>query len=201
MKNQIASTISPWTRFTETFEQYTPSTEKQTLAKNKMLGVLRLIREKWLPLQKPLLVMLHSKPGRWKSHLMRSLMNELWTLGIDYDYHSNPWVMFGPNMTQKDVCFIDDLYAWEQSINNLSSFDFNRLSSVLFEVYNNNKILILSSNFSLSEIVKFIERFDTIGRITSRIKEFIGYCPDLELDGVDYREVNSALGSPFGEYL
>ena len=198
--NEITEILEPWNRFSETFDNLIPQTEKQIKAKNTMLWVLRVIREKWLPLEKPLMVMLHSKPWRWKSHLMRSLMNELWKLNIEYKFCSNPWGSLWKNHIAWKVCFIDDLYADKQSIEHLNQYDYWRLEEVLFDVYDNNKILVLSSNFSLNDILEFIKKYDSIGRIASRLTEFISYCPDLEIDWEDQRPLRKN-NNPFDGYF
>lgn len=172
--------------FIETLDWFNPQTEKQEKALQSIKGLVSLVEKFNAAPPKPIMFTLYWKPWTWKTHLLKWFINEIAKRNIKYDFIANPWVMLSVN--NSNIYVIDDLYACTQDLNKLSSFDYERLENVIFDIYGKRKILVFTSNFSLSEMVNFIKKHDKQGRITSRINEFIWICPDLEIDWDDYRE-------------
>lgn len=174
--------------FEETLEWFKPQTDIQEKAKNNIAGLVKLaIDFKWKP-PKPVVFALHGKTGRGKTHLLKSFLNELAKAGLSYKYDYKPNTARHYTQEGFKIMALDDMFAWKNNVDNLEKWDYLYLENLFFDIYENKKILIFTSNFSLQELVEFIKKYDERGLLVSRISEFIWICPDIEMDGEDYRQ-------------
>lgn len=189
---EIAHTLDKALPFVETLDLFKPQTEKQQKALNNIRGLINLV-EKYLAVPpKPIMFALHWKPWTWKTHLLKWFLNEIASKNIHYDFLYNPESLWSPSITLRprssQILAVDDLFANKQSIDKLDTYDYQALESVIFDIYSNRKIFIFTSNFSLWDLVEFINKYDKQWRLSSRIAEFVWICPDMEIDGEDYRK-------------
>ncbi len=174
--------------YEETLDWFKPQTEIQERAKNNIAGLAKLaIDFKWKP-PKPVVFALHGKAGRGKTHLLKSFLNELAKAGLSYKYDYKPNTAMHYRVENFQIMALDDLFAGKNNVEKLEKWDYTYLENLFFDIYENKKILIFTSNFSLKELVEFIKKYDERGLLLSRISEFIWICPDIEMDGEDYRQ-------------
>lgn len=204
IRTSVSQTLDWKDKFPETLENFQPQTEKQRKAADNIKWLLRLIKDtNWKP-QKPIMFMLHWWPWRWKTHLLNAFLNEVAKLWHSYSLVRRPETTgYGNINYSKDIIVIDDLFSAKQSLStNFQSYEYGSIERMIFEVYEWKKILLMTSNFSLEDLINMVNKFDEKWRIKSRIKEFIWFCPDMELDWDDFREkIWKEWDNPFEWYF
>ena len=197
-ENQVAR-VRPSSRL----DSYAPQTESQKLALANLTALAAAIVRKGdaistepHPFAHGRIIFLSGPPGVGKTHLVEGLVNEV--LEKDPRLDGKVFLFRGDlnvyftRTSEFDGCpvvVIDDLYAELQSLDRLHPVpDIRSLMELVTLVYEQRRLLILTSNFQMMEgMVTRIAEVDEVGRVTSRLRELMANSGELVLDGSDYR--------------
>lgn len=191
------SDFNPGSYFTNFDDKGIPELHE---AKRIMTILLKEVVKKWWKLDEPLIVGIHSWPGRWKSHLIAAFEKWLQDAGVQFcSSHKDEYLL-----TQKKseywkhwIIISDDLLQWTSALprnikdtSNSWWYDFQALPDLLFDIYDWKKIWIVSSNFDIAEILDRVAESDTVGRLKSRVRHLLASVQPINLDTApDHREV------------
>lgn len=185
-------------RETSTFESFV-TTEKN----EQLVRALKQIAEQLAshpekaaeayPFSAARLIVLHGKPGRGKTHLVEAFIQALgkdWRKRTMYSNKSLTTLYSYEELTTSPrIIVLDDVYSRASHLSNISDFEFDYFLRAMMTVYEQRQLMILTTNFHLSELIARIRSKDTIGRVFSRVQEMSRNALSLELQGEDYREV------------
>ncbi|MBY0359681.1 MAG: hypothetical protein K2W82_16890 [Candidatus Obscuribacterales bacterium] len=163
---------------------------------------------------------MYGGPGRGKSHLAEALINDVRIRAPDvyarmvlsrgefyYDFQtdSNPY-------GEAPIVVIDDMFHNKSSVDELhSATEIQSFMNFVSDLYDNHRLCIVTSNFSLLQaggILSRVRQVDKIGRIASRCQEILSNAGEIELLGDDFREElarrrkdKTPGGTPSGTFL
>lgn len=168
-----------------------------------------IIENKW-PLDEPMIVWLHGKTGLWKTHLISAFERSItW---VNWIKILRPNRRYWFSQMQRDyrvanVIIVDDLFQEHQTLENVFAEDkfLNRiwdpevrgLPEFLFDLYDGKKLLVVSSNFDIKELLWRIGNMDQQERLKSRIDHLLASTWVLHLEWEDHRKVLAATGTRF----
>lgn len=174
--------------FEETLDNFEAETETHEKTVRIIKWLVQLILDYDSIPPKPIMLALHGESGRGKTHLLKAFLNELARNQINYHYEAKPNTALSYYSKDKKIIAYDDLFAERKNMKEFRNYDYQYLEELIFDIYEYKRIFIFTSNFSLNQLTEFIKKHDEIWRITSRIDEFIGICPDIQIDWEDYRK-------------
>ncbi len=196
--------VRPTARFTE-LDRYSEELSIIADRVERLAHVLISLEEKITSAQYPFdhaqMLILWGLPGRGKTYLIEALINEikdkapnmlrmiylarsdftLDNIALPFDYDRKP------------IVIIDDLFAKYQAVHDLHP----RTDIVCFMrfvqmIYEERRMVIATCNFPFKEgILERVKTVDTIGRIVSRMKELLANSGEIEIIGIDYRDILS----------
>jgi len=189
-------------RKTSTFESFVPPNEDTMLL---VAGLEQLANDLTINIKNnggfdhSRLINLYGKPGTGKSHLLEAFVSQIISKGgyemtekilFLNDKDVGTWRYGLYNERRVKIVTVDDLFANNKSVNEISSFDLKGFMDCIYRGYETKQFIFVTSNFSLSGITEIIAKQDGPGRITSRLKEMT--LSSIKLDGPDYREIIAA---------
>lgn len=178
-------------------------------------GTLRKLAEainKDWSLDEPMIVGLHGAPWLWKSHLLNAFATCIhWALWITIAKPTNTHNFFATksNYTDSNIIITDDLFqrAWNLSeVFGAKDWDkwwypAQKLPDFLFDLYDGEKIWVVSSNFDIRDILGKIAELDWQWRLKSRIGHLLASTWVLRLEWDDHRKVLAEMGTRFKSLL
>lgn len=188
----------------ETFENYEYTNKKNEKIKESLKNFTEvLIKNKW-DLGEPVIIWLQWNPWLWKTHLLRAMQNYLKENGIKFLSNQNNRFFFQKEKfleEENKIIFLDDLFQDVWSETEFEKFDSwieiskNYLKKLIFDLYENKKILIVSSNFDIKYILDLLSNGDEIGRLKDRINELLWRVQTLKLEWDSYRKIKAEVKS------
>jgi len=168
-------------------------------AKRVMIILLQEIVSKNWKLDEPIIIGIHSWPGRWKSHLISCLERWLRDANIGFCSTQNDQYLLSQKQhlyKQKSIIISDDLFQnssiLPRDIHDRWSpawTDFQSLPELIFDVYDWNKIWLLSSNFDIHDVLNRVAESDDVWRLKSRITQLLWSVQPINLNTApDHRE-------------
>jgi hypothetical protein len=204
------SESSKWPDFSgfETFDTKDNSTLIR--ARNTLKRLSELIIENNWPLNVPMIVWLHGKPGLWKSHLINAFELAIERVPWIKAYRPNRQYWFSQHQSKyrwANVIIFDDLFQEFQSIedvftidsflNTIKDYEVRSLPEFIFDLYDGKKLWVVSSNFDIKDILSRIGEMDKQGRLKSRIDHLLASTWVLQLEWEDHRKVLAETGTRF----
>lgn len=148
-------------------------------------------------MSEPILIWVDWAPWLWKSHLCKALFQELQKLWLNVISNiTDPYILSNWTFRESNIIILDDLFQSTQDLNNIwnSWHDWmmmnNYLIKILFDVYENNKVLVVTSNFKILDILEKVSEHEKENkRLVSRIKHLLSHTHPITLTWTDYREI------------
>lgn len=179
-------------------ESFLPQNESQEKAKKIVSIASQLaISSKWI-FKEALLLWLEWAPWLWKTHLSNSLIEQLENNNINYV--SNKWDNYflqSENYKKASVVVFDDVLRDYQKLTDVT-FPSDKIFSeqfakMIFDIYDHNKLLFITSNFGINEILQFVTNhiewwIAWHSRLQSRINHLMANNTHIKLTWTDYRE-------------
>lgn len=195
-----------------TFDKFVPQTDSQrdamtamqTIA-DQLVAASDYITESGIssPFNAASMFVLAGGPGRGKTHLLESVINEVGqkapgVLSKMYLCRNKLYSAMAGGLVYEgmfDDCpivLLDDLFSNVSSPSKLHpSTEIAPLMNFIAWCYEKRVLTIATSNFSfLEEILPRIKQADPVGRIYSRCQEvMVAHAGEVVIDGPDYREI------------
>lgn len=157
-------------------------------------------------LWEPLIVWIHSWPWRGKSHLIKAFESGLTDAKIPHiATHKDKYTLAQKQYDYKKVPVIitDDLFQWANTLpkgmdDNLNPwwYDLQALPELIFDIYDGNKVWVVTSNFDINEILSRVAEADTVWRLKSRVHHLLASVQPLNLNTApDHRELLAQKGT------
>jgi len=170
-----------------------------------------IISNNW-PLDEPMIVWIHGKPGLWKTHLIRAFERSItWVTWINIlRPNRRYWFSQMQNAYRAaNVIIFDDLFQEHQTLDNVFEEDkFTKqikdpevcgLPEFIFDLYDGKKLWVVSSNFDIKEILKRVGNMDQQERLKSRVDHLLASTWVLHLEWEDHRKVLAKTGTRFSK--
>lgn len=142
------------------------------------------------------IINLQGNPGLGKTHLLEAIVNFLKNKGVEIrDLESLIYFdrQFGTTSLidqNHPIVLIDDLFKNTQSAGDLNDYQIKDFSKLVTRVYEEQILLVTSTNLDVMSILNRVEELDRVGRVSSRMKELTnGGVSNFELTGDDYRGI------------
>lgn len=169
------------------FENFEPQNDSQKVAKNFLEKLAEYLTKNKIP--DAVIIWIQGAPWLWKSHLLNSFNNQLRDNKIDScDNLNDEHFLTLEKYKASDIILIDDLFQNLNSLDKVSTFDINNLSRLIFHIYENKKILIITSNFDINAILDKISSEDKVWRLRDRITELLSHTQPIKLEWESYRK-------------
>lgn len=180
-------------------DSYLPQNESQIKAKKLVSIAAQLaISDSWV-FKEALLLWLEWAPWLWKTHLVDGLIEELRDHNIGYI--TNKWDNYflqSENYKKSSIVILDDVLRDYQKLTDVKFPDdkifAEQFAEMIFDIYDHKKMLFVTSNFGIEEILKFVtEKIEWwIGwhaRLQSRINHLMAHNTHVKLIWTDYRTI------------
>lgn len=175
-------------------------------AKAVMETLLEQLVQNGGKLWEPLIVWIHSWPWKGKSHLLSALEKGLQDTQVTHmATHRHEYGIPQQKKLYKAVPVIitDDLFQWTNSLPKHMSdtgnkwwYEYTWLPELIFDIYEGNKVWIVSSNFDIHDILERVAESDTEWRLKSRIAHLLASVQPLNLNAApDHREILAEQGT------
>ncbi len=176
-----------------TFEQFETEGNKSLEYARDFLSWLwkLLIERKWV-LWQPVIIGIQGGPWVWKTHLIKALKDQLnWAWIHFFDSSKNQFILSSHHEYKWKENFIviaDDILQKYSSLDRCSKQEFVWLGELIYELYERNWFLLVTSNFDIREIFAKVSATDDIGRLRSRCNQLLGSIQPIHIEAPDYRE-------------
>lgn len=175
------------------FETFIPQTELQSIVATNMQSLaISFVKKKGI-LNNAKFITITGSTGRGKSHLIEAFLHVILdsqVIGENGIYLARGKYVYQGlrfNSVNKRLVIIDDLFNDFHDLNSIPDYMITELMDAILELYEGRTLAILNTNFSMKGLIDRISKIDTIGRVTSRLKE-VGIT-NIEMDGPDYRNI------------
>ena len=185
------------------FENYIPSNETQKFAKEWLENLTEYIIENNLHFEEPAIIWIEGKPWLWKSHLLNAIKLELSKNNIIFSHNTDEYFLQNWAYSQSNIIIIDDLFKDLKSLKELNSISsrivLNQIEKMIFDLYEKNKILIVSSNFNIKDILEKLSEWDDVWRLKDRITELLWHVQPIKITWKSYRIKKAEFKSTISE--
>lgn len=169
-----------------TFDTYDPQNETQKVAKDFLQNLANYLISNEVP--DAVIIWIQSAPWLWKSHLFKSFKTHLENNQVTLTHNLNdPHFLMMEWYKKSKIILIDDLFQDLQSLDNVKWPIIDRLSKLIFDIYENKKLLLITSNFDIKLILDKISAADTVWRLKDRITELLSHTKPIKLEWESYR--------------
>ena len=194
----IINTIRPSSTF-ESFRKVEGTEEAYNalyaFTEKLMASQDRLAKEAY-PFAHAQLVTLTGPVGTGKTHLLEAIVNQL---------RPYPGILKRVSFVRKDVYYAyqldqapfgqtaillwDDFLSDHQTLAEYFRLEFQAQALMQFfvDTYENRRVVIMNSNFSMEALAEVVKKWDKIGRATSRINEMLANGKKIAIQAPDYR--------------
>lgn len=176
-----------------TFEQFKTEGNKSLEYARDFLSWLWkfLIERKWV-LWQPVIIGIQGAPWVWKTHLIKALKDQLNWAWIHFFDSSEKQFLLSVTQEFKGkenfIVIADDILQRFSNLNQCPKQEFVWLGEAIYELYERNWVLIVTSNFDIREIFAKVAATDDIWRLKSRCNQLLGSIQPIHIEAPDYRE-------------
>lgn len=170
----------------ESFDNYKIHNESQKIASESLEKVTTLLISNNGDLWSPAIIWIDWNPWLWKSHLLSAVKSQLKNAWIEFYFNADEHLLLmDDNYKWSKIIIIDDLFQNVTDFSKISNYELWKIKDLIFEIYESKAILIVSSNFSIENILNEVSKIDQ--RIASRVTELLWHTMPLHITWDDYR--------------